>query len=128
MFFRTELAEARTKLKHARIRAGPAAGTKEKAWLNGVAMFRSDMVEVNKKIDRLNMLAPTMGQQQVRYNVDNEIKKISEWYSDQVAKGQTPQLPQVDTPPERPKVQFPSKEKTSAKKIWKDIKGLFSSS
>ncbi|CAF0959580.1 unnamed protein product [Adineta ricciae] len=45
-------------------------------WTQAVDKFRTDIVDINNNINKLNLIVPMLWRQQVHYNTDQEIEKI----------------------------------------------------
>lgn len=116
--------KAKKLLREARIRAGPepVSPSRNKVWQEEVEQFKTRVDEVNKNVDRLNLVAPSMYQQQVRYVANKEIEKVSRWYEDQIKTGQTPTFKEPEVEEKL------DKNENKKRSVWQGIKGLFSSS
>ena len=116
---------ARELLEISRIKAGPEplSPSNRKIWNAGIDIFKETVMDINKKVDRLNFMAPSMYQQMVPYNPCKAVEKTNFRYNEKVRKGETPSLPQ--TQEFRGPANRRDSEKISLSGIWKDWKTLF---
>ena len=98
-----------------------------KRWNEAQSNFKCEICDINKKIQKLNLITPTLQQQMFPYKEEKETKKVFDLYLKLSASGNLPELPIEEK--RNVNVLRPPKdhEKVTAKMIWKDIRALFSS-
>ncbi len=85
--------------------------------------FLQTLETINQKVDRFNMIVPSIHQQVIRYNKNKEITKVVEHYRHLVEIGEVPTLEVNRTPPSVK----PAYDQMSLKTVWSDIRALFRS-
>lgn len=92
--------------------------------------FKNDIVEINTKIHKFNLIVPFMENQLMPYSVERELKRIQDNISDYLLSGDgtsesqtTAGIPSNYTAPEpyTSDIQL----NISWKQVWLDIKSLF---
>lgn len=82
---RQTISQARDDLLKVRLREGrePLSSAKAKQnWSKKVREFHETIESINLKINRLNMVVPTLRQQMVHYNAQRELEQILRCYDD----------------------------------------------
>lgn len=82
---RQTISQARDDLLKVRLREGREPLTSAKAkqnWSKKVREFHETIESINLKINRLNMVVPTLRQQMVHYNAQRELQQILRCYDD----------------------------------------------
>lgn len=76
---RQDIKHARDKLQHARSALNHQVMTQAETnkWNRALETFKTEVANVNKKINKYNMIVPVLTKQLVQYNTKNEIRKIS---------------------------------------------------
>lgn len=115
-----------------RVRLGPEplSSKAKTVWKKSVQEFEDGFRAVNTKINKLNMLTPSIHQQIIPYSdkhVQKEIKTVLEVYKFKVARGD---LDARDAPKEVNyvyTVPAASAQRITVRDVWNDIKALFTS-
>ncbi len=127
MLFRDEIKHARDRLWSFRLTLGaePWPDYAKGLWRNYTHDFTAIVEEdVNKRVDRFNLLVPALHLQTVRYDPQREIEKIMRKYEDLDAKGELPTNRSTEQPRRKSAV-FQQDNSIPFREIWKNIKELF---
>nr|KAG5690051.1 hypothetical protein BaRGS_009858 [Batillaria attramentaria] len=73
-----QLARQQVALMHQKVGPQPLQAKEANMWRMTVEKFRRDIVDVNNKIHKFNLIVPFLNKQQMPYNADQELKKIKE--------------------------------------------------
>ena len=130
--FRDEIKNARERLWAFRIKLGPEPWPDyaNGLWKNYIHDFSAIVEEdINKKVDRFNLLVPALHLQTVQYNPKREIEKVLQKYRELSENGEL----YKHLPPERkeplheiPDMRPETYNQISFAEVWENIKDLFS--
>ena len=112
------------------MRAGPdpLQQKAKAAWKTCIEHFHSNMDNVNAKINKLNMVTPTIQQQMIPYcqkHIHNEIDTVLNTYKMKAERGDLDTRKPTTERLIRYTIPDPS-QKTRLRDVWSDIKALFS--
>ena len=132
VYFRDEIRNARERLWTYRVNLGaePWPDYAKGLWKNYTHDFTAIVEEdINKKVDRFNLLVPALHLQTVHYNPQKEVDKVMRKYRELREKGELPH--QVKSRKKKPEqhctvVQRQMYDQIPVREIWKHIKALFS--
>ena len=129
---RDEIKNARERLWAFRIKLGPEPWPDyaKGLWRNYTHDFTAIVEEdINKKVDRFNLLVPALHLQTVQYNPKREIEKVIKRYREVSENGELHKhLPTERKEPlhEIPVINPGTYDQISFAEVWKNIKELFS--
>ncbi|XP_050023281.2 dnaJ homolog subfamily C member 28 [Dermacentor andersoni] len=87
---RSTLAERRSQLG-----ASPLSADEQRLWQEAVRSLDSAAAEINRKIDKFNMVVPLLSKQQLHFSLASESEKILTTAVPRQASGETAQAPKV---------------------------------
>jgi hypothetical protein len=111
------------KLRHAHVTAlqQSSSSAAQRQLRQMRAEFRETIASVNSKINRFNMIAPTVRQQRVHYNADKECQRIA----DECTKSSTQTSYETSHIRRDSSAQNEAVDRTTLKDVLKEIKALF---